>query len=93
MNKKSKILFLSHYPFGKAPSQRLKYEQYYDAFKNAGFDITTSSFISLSFWKIIYQEGHYFGKIFYTVLGYFRRCFDLLGSDRRALIGYGAIGS
>ncbi len=78
MNKKSKILFLSPYPFGKAPSQRLKYEQYYDAFKNAGFDITTSSFISLSFWKIIYQEGHYFGKIFYTVLGYFRRCFDLL---------------
>jgi len=76
MNKK--ILFLSPYPFGKAPSQRLKYEQYYDAIKQAGFSITTSSFISLGFWEIIYEKGNFFEKIFYTLSGYLRRCYDLL---------------
>ena len=50
---KQKILFLSPYPFGKAPSQRLKYEQYYPFFEAAGFDITTSSFIDDDLWSVI----------------------------------------
>lgn len=78
MIQQKKILFLSPYPFGKAPSQRLKYEQYYSALEQAGYQLTTSSFISLAFWQIIYKNGHLFGKIFYTIVGYFRRLRDLL---------------
>lgn len=76
--KSKKILFLSPYPFGTAPSQRLKYEQYYSALENAGYSTRTSSFVDANFWKIIYQNGFLFLKIFYTIKGYGRRCFDLL---------------
>ncbi|QQR97061.1 MAG: glycosyltransferase family 4 protein [Sphingobacteriales bacterium] len=78
MKKTKKILFLSPYPFGTAPSQRLKYEQYYDALQQNGFSITTRSFVSLNFWKIIYQKGFLFLKIAYTLFGYLGRFFDLL---------------
>lgn len=73
-----KILFLSPYPFDKAPSQRLKYEQYYPFIQKEGFEITTSSFVDDKFWKIIYNEGNLFLKGFYTLLGYFRRIKDIL---------------
>lgn len=72
-----KILFLSPYPFDKAPSQRLKYEQYYPFIENEGYEITTSSFVDEKFWKIIYNKGNIFLKAFYTLRGYFRRVSDL----------------
>ena len=76
--KKNKILFVAPYPFDKAPSQRLKYEQYYSFFEDAGFEITTSSFIDEPFWKIIYKHGFTLQKIYHTVLGYARRLRDLI---------------
>ena len=75
--KKQRILFLSPYPFGKAPSQRLKFEQYYSHFENNGFELSTSSFIDDEFWKVIYQPGFLFGKILGTLRGYVRRVIDL----------------
>ena len=68
-----KILFLSPYPLNKAPSQRLKYEQYYRFFEEAGYEITTSCFVDEEFWKIIYKPGNYFEKIKFTARGYLRR--------------------
>ena len=75
--KRQKILFLSPYPFGKAPSQRLKYEQYYDFFIENNFDIKTSSFIDDEFWQIIYTPGNIVAKIMGTLRGYLRRTKDL----------------
>ncbi|MCT4581712.1 MAG: glycosyltransferase family 4 protein [Flavobacteriales bacterium] len=75
--KNKKILFLSPYPLDKAPSQRLKYEQYYQHIERNGFTITTQSFVSLKFWNIIYQKGFLFQKIFYTIIGYFSRLLTL----------------
>ncbi len=75
--KSKKVLFLSPYPVDKAPSQRLKYEQYYKHIEANGFEITTSSFVSLDFWGIIYQKGNLLLKVLYTILGYFRRFIDL----------------
>ncbi len=72
-----KILVLCPYPEDVAPSQRLKFEQYYNSFRETGYEITVSPFISTSFWKIIYKEGHLLQKIFYTVAGYWRRLKDL----------------
>lgn len=70
---KKKILFLVPYPFDKAPSQRLKFEQYYNYFEKNGFDITKRPFISEAFWKVIYKKGFWLAKMFYTCTGYFRR--------------------
>jgi glycosyltransferase involved in cell wall biosynthesis len=72
-----KIIFLSPYPFNKAPSQRLKYEQYYSFIEAAGYELTTSSFVDETFWKIIYAKGHLFLKVWYTFLGYYRRILDI----------------
>lgn len=72
-----KILILCPHPINVAPGQRLKYEQYFESWEEEGFTINVSSFMSHHFWKIVYQRGHLFGKIFWTVLGYFKRIGDL----------------
>ncbi|MBL4752383.1 MAG: glycosyltransferase family 4 protein [Flavobacteriales bacterium] len=81
-----KILFLAPYPMHCAPSQRLKYEQYYDHFEENGFRVTTSSFISLKFWKIIYKPGFLFQKFIYTLVGYLRRTIDILTIRRYDIV-------
>lgn len=72
-----KILILCPYPEDVAPSQRLKFEQYYPFFREAGYELVISPFISHSFWKIIYKDGHYFQKSWHTLLGYLRRARDV----------------
>ena len=81
---KPRILFVCPYPKNVAPSQRLKFEQYYDHFCEAGLEVEHDSFISAAFWKIIYRKGHFLQKAFYTVSGYAKRIvtlFRLSGYD------------
>jgi glycosyltransferase involved in cell wall biosynthesis len=74
---KKKILFICPYPKDKAPSQRLKFEQYYPVFE-LEYEISYSSFISSSFWDIIYKKGFLLKKILYTLKGYLQRIGDLV---------------
>lgn len=76
-SKPKRILFLSPYPLDSAPSQRLKYEQYYPYFEAAGYSLTTRSFVSRDFWRIIYKEGYYIQKVYFTIAGYLGRVLDL----------------
>lgn len=71
-----KILFLSPYPFDKAPSQRLKYEQYYRIFEKEGYLITTSSFMDEELWSVIYKKGFFIQKVLGFIKGYYRRIKD-----------------
>lgn len=68
-----KVLFVCPYPENVAPSQRLKFEQYYGHFREAGFTVHTHAFISKAFWKIIYRPGNFFAKALHTAGGYLRR--------------------
>jgi len=72
-----KILFIVPYPVGVAPSQRLKFEQYFDCFRSNGITIKVSPFIDHRFIKILYEKGFYFKKILYTLKGYLRRIADI----------------
>ncbi|MGI8892287.1 MAG: glycosyltransferase family 4 protein [Bacteroidia bacterium] len=85
MNSK-KILFLCPYPENVAPSQRLKFEQYYKYFREAGYEVVTSPFINESFWKIIYKKGNFFKKAFFTITGYFNRIQDLLHARKYDIV-------
>lgn len=76
-NNKKKILVLCPYPVNCAPSQRLKFEQYYDYFEENGFEVTVSSFVLPAFWNILYKKGYWLLKAYYTILGYFIRFLDL----------------
>lgn len=75
--KQKRVLFICPYPENVAPSQRLKFEQYYPSFRGEGFQITTSSFIDEAFWKIIYKPGNFWKKAIHTLTGYARRIGDL----------------
>ena len=68
-----KILFITPYPKDLAPSQRLKFEQYYSAIKKNNFEIETDAFIDEDFWSFIYLEGKWFRKILKTLLAYWHR--------------------
>lgn len=78
MKKKQKsILFLSPYPINKAPSQRLKYEQYFSYFEEAGFNVQSSSFIDNDLWTFIYKKGYFIKKSIGILNGYWHRIKDL----------------
>ena len=72
-----KILIICPYPVNVAPGQRLKYEQYFDSWRGQGYTITPSPFMSLHFWNIVYRKGFTLKKIFWTLVGYFKRLIDL----------------
>jgi glycosyltransferase involved in cell wall biosynthesis len=73
----AKILFLLPYPLKRAPSQHLKFEQYFPHIRDNGHEITVDSFISEAFWKILYKEGNFSKKISFTLIAYLNRFFIL----------------
>lgn len=57
-----RILFITPYPFGAAPSQRFRFEQYFGALQEAGYSIRQEPFWSERAWKILYRKGNFFRK-------------------------------
>lgn len=77
MNSSSKILFLCPYPFAQSPSQRFRFEQYFEVLRAAGFQIKVSSFLTVTGWLVLYQPGNYFTKLFTIVRGFILRGIQL----------------
>lgn len=72
------MLFIVPYPKDRAPSQRLKFEQYLDYFGRNGIEYTFRSFVTPQFWDILYKKGKYLRKVFWTIIGYLRRFTDVI---------------
>jgi glycosyltransferase involved in cell wall biosynthesis len=68
-----KILVICPYPEDVAAAQRLKYEQYFKYWREAGYTVEVESFITPEFWKIIYEKGNTLKKVYWTIYGYVRR--------------------
>ncbi|MCS7075738.1 MAG: glycosyltransferase family 4 protein [Bacteroidia bacterium] len=81
-----KMLVICPYPEGVAPSQRLKYEQYFDHFRQNGYHITVSPFMNRKFWDIVYKKGNFHKKVFWTIAGYLKRIKDLFQIRRYDVI-------
>ena len=77
VSQKRKILVICPFPQKAAAGQRLKYEQYFDHWRENGFVITVSSFMDMPMWSIVYTKGNFFAKIAGTLRGYARRTFDI----------------
>lgn len=73
MENKKSILVICPMHVGYAPSQRLKYEQYFNHWEQNGFTITVAPFMSLALQKVIYKKGLYFKKAMGMLSGYYRR--------------------
>ena len=84
---RNKILIVCPNPEGVAPGQRLKYEQYFENWRENGYDITVEPFISKSFQKIVYKKGFFFSKLYHTLIGYGNRL-KLLGQLKNYDIVY-----
>lgn len=69
----SNILFLVPYPINEAPSQRFRFEQYFNALLANKHTFTVQSFISISTWKILYKPGYTLKKVIGILAGFLRR--------------------
>lgn len=72
-----KILFLCPYPLSVAPSQRFRFEQYFDFLKRSGYLIRVNSLFSHEELKVINGPGKSFLKITYLSKGAIRRIAQL----------------
>ena len=73
----SRLLIICPFPQDVAAGQRLKYEQYFQHWRENGYDVTVSSFMDMPMWEIVYTSGNYLPKIRGTLRGYRRRVLDL----------------
>lgn len=76
-NMKRKVLVVCPYPKDMAPSQRLKYEQYFNYLTLHGYDFFISPFVSIPFSKIVNKKGFFLRKLYYLIAAYFNRIIDL----------------
>ena len=72
------ILVLYPFPEDIAPAQRLKYEQYIGYWRERGYRVTVSPFMSQRLFSVAWKKGHFATKIFGTLAGMAWRTFDLL---------------
>ena len=77
MQHKKRILIICPFPQGVAAGQRLKYEQYFNHWRENGYEITISPFMDMPMWEIVYTPGNYVHKVLGTLRGHCRRLCDV----------------
>ena len=82
MQAKKKILVICPFPQGVAAGQRLKYEQYFDHWRDNDYEVVVSSFMDAPMWDVVYTRGNYIPKVLGTLRGYFRRLLDIFRLGR-----------
>ncbi len=78
-----KIYFIVPYPHQEAPSQRFRFEQYFDFLEANEFEVEIYPFINKSTWKTLYGEGKVFKKAWGILMSFVRR-FALLSKLHKA---------
>ncbi|MES2799071.1 MAG: glycosyltransferase family 4 protein [Bacteroidota bacterium] len=77
------IFFIAPYPFKEAPSQRFRFEQYFQFLEEEGFVIEEHPFYDLKTWKTLYTQGNFAKKAGGLIKSFFKR-FTLLFKIRKA---------
>jgi glycosyltransferase involved in cell wall biosynthesis len=67
------MLVICPFPIGVAAGQRLKFEQYYDDWRAAGWQVDVAPFMGMGLWRVLYERGHLLRKAFGVLAGYGRR--------------------
>jgi glycosyltransferase involved in cell wall biosynthesis len=80
------ILVLCPHPPDRAPGQRLKFEQYYESWRAAGYEVDVRPFWSDRTWNVLYSHGHYAAKAIGMLDGYRRRIGDVFAARRADLV-------
>ena len=72
-----KILFLVPYPLGESPSQRFRFEQYFNLLAHHQIQYKVSSFLKSHDWKTFFKSGRSWRKAGLLIEGMLRRMMDL----------------
>lgn len=80
------MLVVCPFPKGVAAGQRLKYEQYFDKWRHAGWDIEVSSYMDMEMWKIVYTRYNLWPKVKGVLRGHALRLRDLFRIPRYDLV-------
>jgi glycosyltransferase involved in cell wall biosynthesis len=73
-----KVLFIVPYPITESPSQRFRFEQYFDLLSTHGVQFQTQSFLSSANWRLFYGPGKTLKKAAVLSYGLLRRASLLL---------------
>lgn len=60
---KTRVLFIGMHRFDRSPSQRYRFEQYFDYLETNGVECELSQLISEKDDSVLYSPGNYFGKL------------------------------
>jgi glycosyltransferase involved in cell wall biosynthesis len=80
------MVVLCPYPVGRAPSQRLKFEQYYDDWRAHGWTVDVRPFWDEAGWEVLYRPGHPAEKLRALARGLARRRRDVEDALRADLV-------
>ncbi|HEY0653539.1 MAG TPA: glycosyltransferase family 4 protein [Chryseosolibacter sp.] len=69
----SKILFLVPYPLHESPSQRFRFEQYFDILVKAGHHYDVQPFLNSQNWQLFFKPGQNLIKALALLSGFFKR--------------------
>lgn len=83
---KRRMLVLCPFPQGLAAGQRLKYEQYLDDWRRAGWEVTVSPFMDRLMWDVVYTSGRTLRKAAGVLRGELRRLRDYARVGRYDLV-------
>jgi len=86
VSRSRRMLVLCPFPQGVAAGQRLKYEQYFDDWRAAGWAIDVSPFMDMPMWRIVYERGHFPAKVLGVLRGHLRRIRDMFRIPRYDLV-------
>src|SRR5688572_21901296 len=78
ISKERKILFIASHRKNRSPSQRFRFEQYFEHLSQNGFHCELSSLISSEDDRIFYSKGKSLKKSFILVKAFFKRCKDVV---------------
>ncbi len=81
-----KLVVLCPYPPDRAPSQRLKFEQYYDIWREAGWSVDVRPFWDDEAWGRLYRPGGAGAKLADFARGLGRRIDDARAASRADLV-------
>lgn len=78
MKRSPEILFLVPYPLDEAPSQRFRFEQYFQTLSEAGYRYSVQSFLPSYNWRAFYGPGNGIKKLGALIFGFGKRIFAVL---------------
>jgi len=72
-----RMLVLCPFPVGVAAAQRLKFEQYYDDWRSAGWQVEVAPYMDKALWRVLFEPGHVDAKALGAFKGTLRRFRDM----------------